>query len=143
VFQRVAGPDHPYTAASLNNMGALLQAEGQLANAREQYDRGLAICQRILTHDHPYTAACRENLRSVLEASVEVGPPRNYLIDADDGSMKPRVALIGSHLNYIEASGPTRRSLSGISGARVVRAAGRVGSWGRAIRTQVQRHVVK
>jgi len=143
VFERVVGPDHPHTAASLNNMGALVQAEGRLAISRTYYERGLAICQRILTRDHPYTAACRENLRALQQAGIEGAPRGYYLIDANDGSMKPRVALIGSHLNYIEAGGPTQPGLSGISGARVIRAAGRVGSWGQAIRTQVQRHAVK
>ena len=42
------GPDHPDTATSLNNVGALLEAQGELAAAQPLYERALAICEQVL-----------------------------------------------------------------------------------------------
>jgi len=44
----VLGPDHPDTATSLNNVGALLEAQGELAAAQPLYERALAICEQVL-----------------------------------------------------------------------------------------------
>src|SRR6266478_5454428 len=51
--EKVAGPDHPGTATSLNNLGYLLRAEGDLEGARPYYERALAIREKALGPDHP------------------------------------------------------------------------------------------
>ena len=56
ICERVLGPDHPQTAASLDNLGSLLQDQGDLAAARPLLERALAICERVLGPDHPQTA---------------------------------------------------------------------------------------
>ena len=48
IEERVLGPDHPDTATSLNNLGALPQAKGELAAAQPLYERALAICEQVL-----------------------------------------------------------------------------------------------
>jgi Tfp pilus assembly protein PilF len=56
------GPDHPETASSFDNLGALLLAQGDPAGARTYYERALAIAERVLGPDHPTTATVRANL---------------------------------------------------------------------------------
>jgi tetratricopeptide (TPR) repeat protein len=56
VCERVLGPAHPDTANSINNLGYLLRAQGDLAGARPYYERALAVCERVLGPAHPDTA---------------------------------------------------------------------------------------
>ncbi|MDH4136601.1 MAG: tetratricopeptide repeat protein, partial [Anaerolineae bacterium] len=46
--EKVLGGEHPDTARSLNNLGFLLQAMGDLAGARPYYERALAIREKVL-----------------------------------------------------------------------------------------------
>ena len=62
IREKALGPDHPDTAASLNNLAVLLQAQGDLAAARPLYERALAICEKALGPDHPDTATSLNNL---------------------------------------------------------------------------------
>jgi len=50
------GAEHPNTASSLNNLGVLLQGQGDLAGARPYYERALAICEQVLGPEHRDTA---------------------------------------------------------------------------------------
>jgi Flp pilus assembly protein TadD len=38
MWEAVLGPEHPNTATSLNNLGSLLQVQGDLAGARLYYE---------------------------------------------------------------------------------------------------------
>jgi Tetratricopeptide repeat len=60
----VLGPEHPYTATSLNNLAGLLQAQGDFAGARPLFERALAIAEKVLGPKHPYTAIIRNRLAS-------------------------------------------------------------------------------
>ena len=53
-------------AQSLNNLGAVLQAQGDLEGARDHYERALAIREKALGADHPGTQTVRNNLDYVL-----------------------------------------------------------------------------
>ena len=59
------GPEHPDTATRLNNLAGLLQAQGDLATARQLYERALAISEKALGPEHPRTATARGNLASL------------------------------------------------------------------------------
>jgi Tfp pilus assembly protein PilF len=48
IHEKALGPDHPDTAASLNNFGYLLHAQGDLAGARPYVERALAIFDEAL-----------------------------------------------------------------------------------------------
>jgi hypothetical protein len=50
---------------SLNNLGSLLQAQGDLAGARPYYERALAICEDRLSTAHPMTRTIRANLAAL------------------------------------------------------------------------------
>jgi tetratricopeptide (TPR) repeat protein len=52
IHEKVLGPEHPYTATSLNNLAGLLQEQGDLVKARSLFERALAI---VLGPEHPHT----------------------------------------------------------------------------------------
>ncbi len=43
ISERVYGPDHPTVATGLNNLAGVLRAQGDLAGAKERYERALGI----------------------------------------------------------------------------------------------------
>jgi tetratricopeptide (TPR) repeat protein len=53
----VLGDEHPDTLASINNLGALLQAQGRLAEAEPPLVQALEMRQRLYQGDHPDVAA--------------------------------------------------------------------------------------
>jgi hypothetical protein len=57
----VLGLDHPDTTTGLNNLGCLLESEGDLAGGRPYYERALDICERKLGLAHPKTRTVAEN----------------------------------------------------------------------------------
>jgi len=52
---------------SLNNRGALLQDQGDLAGARLYYERALDICEKKLGLAHPNTQLVATNTASLLD----------------------------------------------------------------------------
>jgi tetratricopeptide (TPR) repeat protein len=60
------GPDHPGTAATLNNLGLVLHAQRDLNSARALHGRALSIRVASLGADHPETAISLSNFASVL-----------------------------------------------------------------------------
>jgi tetratricopeptide (TPR) repeat protein/transcriptional regulator with XRE-family HTH domain len=66
IHEAIAGPDHPDTAISLNNLASLLRDQGDLAAARPLYERALEISERVLGPDHPATAIGLNNLALLL-----------------------------------------------------------------------------
>ena len=58
--------EHPDVAASLHNMGAVLQAQGRYAEAATHYERSLAIYIKVHgTEEHSDVARTRRNLQSL------------------------------------------------------------------------------
>jgi Tetratricopeptide repeat/Domain of unknown function (DUF4062) len=55
IRERALGPDHPHTAASLNDLALLLRDQGDPAAARPLFERALAIRERVQGPDHPDT----------------------------------------------------------------------------------------
>jgi class 3 adenylate cyclase len=55
IRERVCGPEHPDTAASLCHLGFLVEYQGHFAEARQLYERALAINQKVLGPDHRAT----------------------------------------------------------------------------------------
>ena len=65
VRERVLGPEHPDTAAGLNNLGALLVELGRVDEGRPFLERALAIYTARLGPDHPDTKVTAAWLRGV------------------------------------------------------------------------------
>jgi tetratricopeptide (TPR) repeat protein len=76
IRKKTFGPDHPGTAASLNNLAQLLQDQGELAAARPRFERALAICEVALGPDHPDTATSLHNLAMLLQVLGELAAAR-------------------------------------------------------------------
>jgi tetratricopeptide (TPR) repeat protein len=67
LLENEIGPQHPDTAQSLNNLGALLDSMGDYEAARPYYERALAIFEARLGPDHPHTQRVRGNLAKLSE----------------------------------------------------------------------------
>ena len=72
ICEKALGSGHPSTATSLNNLGGLLRAQGDLAAARPLFERTLAIYEKALGPDHPLTATSLNNLALLLQAQDEL-----------------------------------------------------------------------
>jgi tetratricopeptide (TPR) repeat protein len=79
INERTLGPDHPATALCLNNLGYLLQAQGDLSGARPRYERALMIREKVLGPDHLETALSLNNLGYLLRAQGSLSDARPYL----------------------------------------------------------------
>jgi tetratricopeptide (TPR) repeat protein len=76
--EKVFGLDHLETATSLNNIGYMLRAQGDLAGARPYYERALAIREKALGSDHLETALSLNNLGALLRAQGDLAGARPY-----------------------------------------------------------------
>jgi len=61
-FERVLGPEHPDTLASVNNPAALLDSKGDYPGAEPLCRRALEGRERILGPEHPDTLMSVNNL---------------------------------------------------------------------------------
>jgi CHAT domain-containing protein/tetratricopeptide (TPR) repeat protein len=78
IRENVLRPEHPDTAQSLNNLGALLQVMGDLTVARPYYTRALAIHEKVLGPEHPNTATSLNNLGTMLIDMGDLAGARPY-----------------------------------------------------------------
>ena len=67
ISEKVHGPEHPETAASLGNLALLIKAQGDLAGSRPLYERALAIREKAHGPEHPETVPSLSNLAVLLE----------------------------------------------------------------------------
>jgi tetratricopeptide (TPR) repeat protein len=72
IAEKALGPNHPDTAISLNNLGGLLQGQGDLPGARPYVERALAIREKALGPDHPDMARSLNNLGYLLKAQGDL-----------------------------------------------------------------------
>jgi len=78
IDEKVFGPDHPNTAASLNNLAILLEDLGDFQGSRPLKARALAIEERTFGPDHPRTAIGINNLGYLLQAQGDYVGARPY-----------------------------------------------------------------
>ncbi|RPA91598.1 hypothetical protein L873DRAFT_1713537 [Choiromyces venosus 120613-1] len=64
--EKVLGPDHPETLASVNNLASVLQDLGRYAESETMHRRALESTEKVLGPDHPETLAIVNNLALVL-----------------------------------------------------------------------------
>ncbi|MDD4024112.1 MAG: tetratricopeptide repeat protein, partial [Synergistales bacterium] len=58
---RFGDPDHPYLAASLNNLAGIYDAQGRYLEAEPLYQRSLEIRERVKGSGHADVAATLNN----------------------------------------------------------------------------------
>ena len=51
IDEKAYGPDHPDVAIRVNNLGLVLQAQGNLEGAKEHYERALGIYKKTYGPD--------------------------------------------------------------------------------------------
>ncbi len=64
---RALGPEHPDVGLSYNNMGSVLEQQGQHEEAMEMYEKSLAINIRALGPEHPNVGISYNNMGTVLK----------------------------------------------------------------------------
>ncbi|MEM8873219.1 MAG: tetratricopeptide repeat protein [Planctomycetota bacterium] len=70
--ERVFGPEHPNTLASVNNLAGLLESQGDLSSAEPLYRRALEARERVLGPEHPGTLTSVNNLAGLLESQGDL-----------------------------------------------------------------------
>jgi tetratricopeptide (TPR) repeat protein len=78
IAEKALGPEHPDVAASLNNLAALLRAQGSYAEARPLLERSLAIREKALGPEHPDVATALNNLAVLLEDIGSYSEARHF-----------------------------------------------------------------
>jgi tetratricopeptide (TPR) repeat protein len=73
------GPEHPSKAAILNSLASLLQAQGNLSEARKYCERALEICEKVLGPSHPDTAENLNDLGYLLQEQKDMQGARHLL----------------------------------------------------------------
>jgi tetratricopeptide (TPR) repeat protein len=107
VAEQHSGPDHADTALSLNNLGYLLQAQGDLVGARPYYERALVIYEKVLGPDHPETAVSLNNLGVLLRTHGDLVGARPYyesalaICEKAFGPDHPDTAMSLNNLGYL------------------------------------------
>ncbi len=92
IIEQVLGPEHPNTAASLNNLASLYQDQERYEEAELLYQRALAIRERVLGSEHPYTIGTRRGLASVLRQMQRIEEAEALeALDEEDGDTEMNV----------------------------------------------------
>ncbi len=66
VNTKLLGKDHPLTATSLNNLGGVLLAKGDLDGSELYLRQSLEIRRRVVESNHPHLAITLNNLGKAL-----------------------------------------------------------------------------
>jgi tetratricopeptide (TPR) repeat protein len=67
ILERAVGPDHPYVAIVLNNLGALYRYAGHYPDAEPVIKRALALEEKTYGPDNPNTAMAMSNLAGLYQ----------------------------------------------------------------------------
>jgi tetratricopeptide (TPR) repeat protein/CHAT domain-containing protein len=80
--RKLLGPEHPQTAAALNNLGIVLTTQRDYVGARPYLEQALAIHRKVMGPDHPETATCLVNLGNLLFDQGHYAGARRHLEQA-------------------------------------------------------------
>jgi tetratricopeptide (TPR) repeat protein len=82
IREKVFGPEHVFTAASLHHLACLLRDQGDLAGARPLHERALAIHEKALGPEDPSTAQSLNDLVRLLRDQGDFAGARVLLESA-------------------------------------------------------------
>ena len=102
ILEREAGPEHPLTATSLNNLAFLYFSLGRYRDAEPLYKRSLAIREKALGTEHPDTASSLNNLALLYDNQGRYGeaePLYKRALAIIEKVLGPEHSLIAPHLN--------------------------------------------
>ena len=106
IDEQTLGPIHPDIVGGLDNLAALLFAQGDYAAARPVIERGLAITEQALGPSHPDTATSLNNLAYLLLAQGDYAAARPLLERAlaiTEQMLGPTHPLTAGSLNSLAA----------------------------------------
>ena len=112
--------EHPEVAASLNNIGAVLESQGRYTEASAHYERSLAIKLKVHgTEEHPDVALSLNNMGTVLfaqgryaEAATHYERSLAIKLKVHGTEEHPDVTLTRRNLQSLRYWGQWRRALS-------------------------------
>ena len=67
ILEANLGKEHPKVAIGVNNLGLVMQEQGDLVSAHAAFEHALAIFKKFLPPDHPNIKLVQENLDSLEE----------------------------------------------------------------------------
>jgi MYXO-CTERM domain-containing protein len=73
IWERALGPDHPETAATVNNLAELYSMRGDYARAERLFQRSLAALETTFGPDHPHLTNPLNNLAGLYYARGDYG----------------------------------------------------------------------
>jgi tetratricopeptide (TPR) repeat protein len=104
IYQQDYGPDHPYVAASLNNLAQLLHATNRLKEAEPLMRRALTIAECTSAPPHPKVAASVSNLSTLSDAGSrpeEAAPLMRQALTIGERASGPVHPDIATYLNNL------------------------------------------
>jgi tetratricopeptide (TPR) repeat protein len=116
ISEKTLGPEHPDTAASLNNLAVLLHDQGDYAGARPLYERALAIREKALGPEHPETATSLNSLARVLHDQGDLAGARPLIEGAlaiNEKALGPEHPATAMSLNNLAGLLQTQGDLAG------------------------------
>ena len=107
IDEEAYGKDHPNVATDVNNLGGVLQAQGDLAGAKRCFERAIAIDEKAYGKDHPDVATDVNNLGMVLQDQGDLaGAKKCYeraiaIGERTLGKEHPKVAIRVNNLGSV------------------------------------------
>lgn len=107
ISEKVYGPNHTKVAIRANNLGQILQAQGDLGGALHHTRRALEIDEKVYGPDHPDVATDASNLGQILRQQGDLAGALQYArralkIDEEVyGPDHPTVAILTNNLGSI------------------------------------------
>jgi tetratricopeptide (TPR) repeat protein len=103
--EQVVGSEHPSFGALLNFIGYIFQRQGDLAGARQHFERALAIREKVLGPEHYKTAESLNDLGALLHQQGDLAGARQRL----ERALAIREKVLGPWNGY------TAKSLSNLA----------------------------
>jgi len=97
--EKVLGPEHPDTLASMNNLALVLDSQGKYEAAEEMQRQAIELKEKVLGPEHPDTLASMDNLTLVLdsqgkyEAAEEMQRHLAVILDGQKNCQPPHPPL--------------------------------------------------
>jgi len=110
IREKVLGPEHPGTAASMNSLAGLLQTTGEYEAALQLYQRALVICEKVQGPEHRDTAQALNNLALLLDTLGKYAAARPLyerslaIIEEALVPEQPETAVVLNNLAYLLVS---------------------------------------
>jgi Tetratricopeptide repeat len=97
INEKVLGPEHPWTAINVHNLGRLLSVQGDFAGAQLLQERALALNEKAFGHEHPRTVWSLSNLGHLLHNQGDLAGART-LCEASAAEYHPWTDLTRSRI---------------------------------------------